>query len=88
MSLVDGLRLEEDAQLSNDEGALKVGNIGTVSRAYWIFYAIQASEHEKTCISDPYLCFWASRIGCRPAIICTDPDPDPSINKQKSLDKP
>ncbi len=51
LSLVDGLRFEEDAQLSNDEGALKIGNIGIVSWAYcWV--------------------------------------PDPSINKQKNLDKP
>jgi hypothetical protein len=74
LSLVDGLRFEEDAQLSNDEGALKVGNIGTVSRVYCIFDAIQANEHEKTSVPDPHV-FGPLGSGSRPALICTDPDP-------------
>jgi len=70
LSLVDGLRFEEDAQLSNDEGALKFGNIGTVSRAFCIFGTVQTSEDEKSSVPDPY-------------VFCLS-DPDPSINKQKN----
>jgi hypothetical protein len=76
LSLVDGLRFEEDAQLSNDEGALKIGNIGAVSRAYCNFGTFQTSvnsnvgqisigsEPDHSVLGpDPFLQHWSARCG-------------------------